>query len=194
VVDLGGVVIRTPFEMLHKLDPFPNWTGPFAPERDQLWQTLQGGEITEREYWQARAGEYFDGDDPLRDLFRAVLDHPEEEAIRPEMAALLRSVDQPGAITNDLARFHSQEWIDGLSILRVFDPLIDLSHEKYLKPDPRAFELALLQLALPAAEVLFVDDQPHNLEGAAAVGIPTVWFDVTDPAGSITTVKAALDA
>lgn len=193
MLDFGGVVIRTPFEMVHKLDPVPSWHGPFNPEADELWQSMQRGDITERGYWLRRAKEFFAGDDPMRDLFRTMLDHPEEQVVRPEMTRFLATVDKPGVITNDLSRFHPPEWIDAITITSIFDPLIDLSHSEFLKPDPRAFAYALSELALPADEVLFVDDQPFNLRGAEAVGMRTEWFDVTDVDGSISRIKKAMD-
>jgi putative hydrolase of the HAD superfamily len=196
LLDLGGVVIKTPFEMLEVIGG-PSWTGPFAPEADPQWRAMQLQEITEREYWSRRAREYFAGDDsahedPVRDLMRALLDHSEEEVVRPEMADFLETVNRPAVLTNDLSHFHPPEWIERMTILRLFDPLIDLSSEPYLKPDPRAFEIALQRLGEEAGNVLFVDDQPNNLRGAEEVGMDTVWFDVTDVVGSIERIRKAL--
>lgn len=196
MLDLGGVVIRTPFEMVHKLIPIagssPPWYGPFNPGGDPLWQEMQNGAITERSYWQRRAEEFFVGEDALRDMFRTLLDHAEAEVIRPEMAEFLTTVEFPGVITNDLSRFHPQEWIDRITILSTFDPLIDLSYHQFLKPDPRAFRYVLEELRLDADCVLFVDDQPFNLVGAEALGMKTEWFDVTEVEGSIDRIRKAL--
>lgn len=196
LLDLGGVVIKTPFEMLEVLGN-PSWHGPFDPGADQLWQAMQRQEITERQYWNNRALEFFDegsseDGDPMRELFRVLLDHPEEQVVRPEMAAFLEEVDRPAILTNDMSRFHTPEWTEAMTIFRRFDALIDLSHEPYLKPDPRAFELAIERLDVAPDEVLFVDDQPNNLAGAASVGMRTEWFDVTDVAGSIFRIRKAL--
>ena len=61
---MGGVVVRTPFEMLRRVervcgapDHALDWAGPFDPTADPLWQELQRSEITEREYWHRRAAE-----------------------------------------------------------------------------------------------------------------------------------------
>lgn len=196
LLDLGGVVIKTPFEMFHLLGN-PSWHGPFEPDADSLWQALQRAEISEREYWNTRALEFFDEAsseerDPMRELFRVLLDHPEEQIVRPEMAAFLQEVVRPAVLTNDMSRFHTAEWAESMTIFRRFNPLIDLSHEPYRKPDPRAFELALERLGVGPNEVLFVDDQPQNLTGAVAVGMQTEWFDVTDVTGSISRIRKAL--
>ncbi len=194
LLDLGGVVIKTPFEMLHHLDGrTPTWTGPFNPEADPDWQALQRLEITERQYWDSRAREFFDGADPMPELFRVLLDHPEEDIVRPEMAAFLEEIERPAVLTNDMSRFHPPEWTERMTLFRRFDPLIDLSHGAYLKPDPRAFQIALERLDSEPGQVLFVDDQPHNLTGAQSVGMRTVWFDVTDVPGSIDRIRKALD-
>ena len=172
----------------------PGWRGPFDPSTDDLWRAMQRGEITERDYWDRRARSLFDGPDPVRELMRVLLDQPEPEVVRPEMAALLASVDRPAALTNDMSRFHPPEWVARMTILRRFDPLIDLSSEPVLKPDPLAFSFALSRLGEVAEDVLFVDDQPGNLVGASAVGMRTSWFDVTAVDASIDRIRAALGA
>lgn len=190
LLDLGGVVIRTPFEMLHHLG-HPPWTGPFDPASDPLWRCLQRQEITERDYWRARADEL--GTGSLREMFRQALDHSESEVVRPEIAKLVAEVAAPAALTNDMSAFHSREWIDRMTVLKCFDPLIDLSDKPFLKPEPAAFEFALELLGCPADSVLFVDDQPFNLLGAEEVGMRTCWFDVTDVTGSIIRIREELD-
>ncbi|MGH9246496.1 MAG: HAD-IA family hydrolase [Acidimicrobiales bacterium] len=195
LLDFGGVVIRTPFEMLHVLGgEEPGWRGPFDPDADALWRAMQRGDITERAYWDQRAGELFDGvyADPVRELMRVLLDRPETEVVRPEMAIFLDEIERPAVLTNDLSRFHPPAWVARMTILRRFDPLIDLSEVGVLKPDRRAFDVALERVGDEPAHVLFVDDQPRNLAGAEAVGMRTEWFDVTDVSGSIARIQARL--
>ena len=64
VLDFGGVISKTLFEtheLTEKALGLPSgsltWRGPFAPETDPLWQDMQAGRITERDYWLARAKE-----------------------------------------------------------------------------------------------------------------------------------------
>jgi putative hydrolase of the HAD superfamily len=75
----------------------------------------------------------------------------------------------------------------------LFDPLIDLSHTGLLKPAPEAYLRALELLDELPSRVVFVDDQPYNVAGALEMGLVGVWFDVTDPAGSVGRVQAALE-
>lgn len=62
-----------------------------------------------------------------------------------------------------------------------FDAVFFSNEEGVKKPDPRAFEIALERLGLPAAEVLFVDDHPDNVAAAAALGLDTHHFTDTPP-------------
>ena len=42
------------------------------------------------------------------------------------------------------------------------------------------------------ADMVFLDDQRTNIRGAEALGIPSVWFDVTDPDTSYAEVRKLL--
>ena len=64
------------------------------------------------------------------------------------------------------------------------DVIVDATYTKILKPDPRAYEQVLAELGLAHADCVFVDDQKKNIEGAVAIGLPHVHFDVTRPAES----------
>jgi len=197
ILDFGGVIIKTPFELLRPMEArlglAPNtldWHGPFAPERDELWQRMQAGEITERDYWHARAvqaGAAVGQAWTMRDLV-ANLEASEDEFVRPEGRAALEAARAAGIpvamLTNDLEAFHGATWFPTLSLAPLFDFVVDGSLTGFLKPDPRAYALALEALGLEAHEALFVDDQPRNAAGAEAVGLPAVHFDVTRPAES----------
>jgi hypothetical protein len=61
-----------------------------------------------------------------------------------------------------------------------------------LKPDPRAYALALEGLDLPAHEVVFIDDQPRNVAGGSAVGIRSFHLDITNPLEIIAQVRLAM--
>ncbi|HMM96007.1 HAD family phosphatase [Phycicoccus sp.] len=191
--DFGGVVIRTPFE-LHGYD----WRGPFDVASDPLWARSMTGEITEREYWHRQASRYFpDADDPTHEFMRSLYEQDESVVVRPEVVALLDALQAAGlrtaVLTNDLAAFHPPEWIERMSVVRRFDPVIDLSHVGFLKPQPEAFEHALKELGLAreeASSVVFLDDQPRNVAGAVAAGMRGVHFDPTDVPGSVSRLLA----
>ena len=64
ILDFGGVITRTLFET-HALTERAlgltpgslTWRGPFDPDSDPLWQSMQDDEITERQYWQQRTSD-----------------------------------------------------------------------------------------------------------------------------------------
>lgn len=86
-----------------------------------------------------------------------------------------------GILTNDMAAFHSPDWVDALQVLRLADALVDGSPVGILKPDPRIYQMIADQLSVALCDVVFLDDQPVNLAGATAVGMTAVGVDVTVP-------------
>jgi putative hydrolase of the HAD superfamily len=167
------------------------WTGPFAPERDPDWQDVLAGRLPERGYW-ARRGEQFGhivgraGDTRL--LMAALYEGVPRDLLRPEALALMRDARAAGlpvgVLTNDLRAFHSQEWVNRLGLDELADVVVDGSVEGILKPDPRIYRLAAGRLGVRCQDVVFLDDQPVNLAGAADVGMTAVPVDVTDPGAS----------
>ena len=205
LLDFGGVVLATPFELIRAfesdrgLEPgHHGWHGPFEPSLDPAFMRVHAGELREREYWAQRARSFAQGhqiDDPIEAL-HVLFERPEDELIRPEWTTLISDAQAAAVtvaiLTNDLAHFHPQEWIDRISVLRRVDHLIDLSATDHLKPDPRAYALALDVIGCAPNEVLFVDDQPFNLTGSRAAGIDSVLFDVTEAAASVADVRRAV--
>ena len=202
--DMGGPVARTPFEMLPYLERLCgapertfDWTGPFDPASDALWQRMQAGEITEREYWHERASQAapYTGDPDVRSLFTLAFADP-LECIRPEAMALLEECQErglrTGILTNDMRDFNEPGWSDRVEFVQRVDAVIDGSITGVLKPDPRAYRIAVDALGVAPQSTLFIDDQPFNIEGAQAIGLQTVWFDVTDPVGSYERARALL--
>jgi putative hydrolase of the HAD superfamily len=206
VLDFGGPVLLTPFELVagqpgtpaHELlagrGPLATATSP-----DPDWSDLQQGRITERAYWAHRAREWHGAGGAGPDI-RAMIAHLYEPA-RPELVregarALVcdaRAAGHPVAIlTNDLLAFHSQDWVDRIEIVGDVDVLVDGSVEGYLKPHPRLYEILADRLGLDFGDLVFLDDQMTNIRGAEALGIPSVWFDVTDPETSYAEVRKLL--
>jgi putative hydrolase of the HAD superfamily len=207
LADFGGVVLLTPFELLHLAEDALgvargtfDWGGPFDPERDEAWREVEAGRRSERDYWASRVAEAAarTGRDDLdvRSFFAHCYDATWESLVRPEVVGLIRRVRRAGRrvgiLTNDMEAFHGAAWVARMGILREVDAVVDGSRTGVLKPDRRAFELALEALGTAAPDTVFVDDQPVNVAAAAAVGLVTVRFDPTDVDGSVAAVEAAL--
>jgi putative hydrolase of the HAD superfamily len=197
LLDFGGPVLLTPFELIGKAEETLgsiSWRGPFDTSSDPEYVRWQAGEITERDYWAARGAPY--GLD-LRGLMRHFYEPPGDYLVRPAMAELVarhRAAGRVvGVLTNDMHAFHGPEWMEGISVIDQFDFIVDGSITGYLKPDPRAFQLALDAFGGPnPGDVVFVDDQRINLRGAESVGLSTVFFDPTDTTSSFDRIEAAL--
>jgi putative hydrolase of the HAD superfamily len=79
---------------------------------------------------------------------------------------------------------HRSAWVAPLlreaSVLPLLSPLLVSDRIGAMKPDAAAYA-GLLATGIPAGRVLFVDDQPVNLEAAAALGMGTL---LADPGGA----------
>ena len=118
------------------------------------------------------------------------------DLLRPEALALMRDARAAGlpvgVLTNDLNAFHSQEWVNRLGLGELADVVVDGSVEGILKPDPRSYRLVASRLGVRCQDVVFLDDQPVNLAGAADVGMTAVAVDVTDPVASFGRARGLL--
>ena len=207
VLDFGGPVLKTPFEVLRGGEQRAgiaagslDWTGPFDPDADDDWRLQQSGVITERDYWQRKADQFgaltgrpatFPG------LMGVLFDAPEDDLVRPGARDLILDAKSAGYVvavcTNDLRAFHGDKGLDHLTILNQIDLLVDGSVEHVLKPDPAIYRLVTDRLGLTGQDCLFVDDQRGNVAGAAAVGMGAVWFDVVHPEGSYQQIRTLLE-
>ena len=199
ILDFGGVISRTLFETHDEteraLGLAPGtltWRGPFDPPTDPLWQAMQRGELSERDYWLQRSrevgtllGETWGAMETLVQRARGA---DPERIVRPETAALVRQAQASGIrlaiLSNELDLFYGRGLRERLPLLEGFERIDDATYTGVLKPDPQAYLGCLQALGLQAGEAVFVDDQPRNVEGARRLGIPTVAFDVTHPAAS----------
>jgi putative hydrolase of the HAD superfamily len=205
VLDFGGVITRTLFET-HAITEAAlglapgtlKWRGPFDPASDPLWQELEDGHITERDYWLVRTREIgaLLGEDWERMetfVVRARGADP-DAVIRPEAVAAIEAAKAAGCrvaiLSNELDLFYGRELRSRVAVLRHADCIVDATYTGILKPDPRAYALCLERLGLPAQACVFVDDQRSNVEGAIEAGMRAVQFDIARPAESF---RRALD-
>ena len=207
LLDFGSVVSVSLFERHREterhlgLTPHSlTWQGALAPETDSLWRAMLREEISERDYWAQRALEVGEalGESgwDMAMLIRRTRHVDPKAAVRPAMRALIAAArargTRVGILSNDLALFYGAEFLALTGLLEHLDAVIDATHTKVLKPDPRAYALALAALELPAGDVLFVDDLFRNIAGAVKAGLQTQLFDLRDVAGNIAAVAARL--
>ncbi|MBT9370005.1 HAD-IA family hydrolase [Rhizobium sp. CSW-27] len=197
ILDFGGVVTRTLFEThdvteraLGLAPGTLTWRGPFDPASDPLWFSMQNREITERDYWMERTREVgrLVGEDwtDMKTFVQRARGADADLVLRPEARDAILAAKKAGLrlaiLSNELDLFYGVEFRRRFPLIDLFDVIVDATYTGILKPDPRAYELVLAELGLPREACVFVDDQAKNIEGAEAVGLPHVHFDVTQPA------------
>ena len=179
LLDIGGVVIPQLFESVRR-PGFPR--GPLDGE--ERYRAVQRGELSERDYWaEVAAAQGID----VGALWR------EHTRVREDMHHALRALASRVrlvAFTNDMTHFFGERWPGRYPVFALFDELIEASRIGPPKPHPEAFVRVAAAIGEPIERCLFVDDLQANIDGARSVGMPTRYFDVRDPAGSL---RALLD-
>jgi putative hydrolase of the HAD superfamily len=98
-----------------------------------------------------------------------------------EIVQHLRKKYKTGLITNGKTVIQYGK-IDQLEIRSDFDLIIVSEEAGIKKPDPKIFELALRKLELSPEQCIFIGDHPVNdIEGAAKIGMKTIWMKVNQP-------------
>ncbi|PAD31805.1 HAD family hydrolase [Paenibacillus sp. 7523-1] len=98
-----------------------------------------------------------------------------------EVVQQLRSKYRTGLITNGKTDIQYGK-IDQLGIRDDFDLIIVSEEAGVKKPDPQIFRLALDHFGLSPEQCIYIGDHPRNdVEGAANVGMNTIWMKVNQP-------------
>jgi putative hydrolase of the HAD superfamily len=173
--------------------------GPVDPSTDPLWRSVQAGRLPSGEYFGRRAAQIsrlLGVRLSWPQLTRALFEAPERLAVRPEGRALVVDAHlaglRTGILTSKLIAFLGRAWIERSSLLSSFDVLLDQSDTGLRKAGLPAYRQAAEVMRLEPAAILFVDDDPANVDGAVAAGLQALHFDVADPAGSFGRVRRRL--
>ena len=207
VLDFGGVISKTLFET-HEITEQVlglntgqlKWRGPFAPETDPLWVSMQANEISERDYWLIRSKETGALIDEtwtkMSDLLIAARGGVPNDVIRPEFLSTLERTKSAGCpvaiLSNELDLFYGPSFRFKLAFLPQIDVIHDGTYSQTLKPAPEAYVSLIADLGIPAEQCVFVDDQARNIDGARAIGMTTVHFDVVNPGESFAEAERML--
>lgn len=96
----------------------------------------------------------------------------------PNMYLLIDQLKKNGIRVGMLSNIDDRwaKWIRDFGFYEPFEPCL-LSYEIGLKkPDPKAYELLLKTLDLPAEKIVFIDDLEENVTAAKAMGIDAILF------------------
>lgn len=207
LLDFGSVISVSVFErhrdteaVLGLAPGTLTWMGPLAPETDELWRAMQQDRISERDYWAARALELGrlvgeEGWDMLTMLTRIRQVDP-NAVVRPQMARLIEAACGQGIavgiLTNEMELFYGKDFLERMEVLRPMRAIVDATHNNILKPDARAYAMAIEAMRLAPDRILFVDDQFRNVAGAVKAGLQTQYFDLRDIDGNIASIAVRL--
>jgi putative hydrolase of the HAD superfamily len=111
----------------------------------------------------------------------------------PQMIELMRELKAEGyrmaMLTNNVREWEPL-WRTMLPVDEIFETVVDSGFVGCRKPEPRIYELTLERIGMPADACLFVDDLPHNCEGARNAGMSAVHF--RDNEQAVAEIRAAL--
>jgi putative hydrolase of the HAD superfamily len=111
----------------------------------------------------------------------------------PQMIELMRELKIEGyrmaMLTNNVREWEPL-WRTMLPVDEIFETVVDSGFVGCRKPEPEIYELTLERIGMPAESCLFVDDLPHNCEGARKAGMSAVHF--RDNEQAIAEIRVAL--
>jgi putative hydrolase of the HAD superfamily len=206
LVDVGGVVFRSAWEMLPEYEAWGGlapgtlrWRGKFDPANDELWRNYLDGATTERVYWQ-RFSNACEAVGARQDHFRSVMAAIHmggyADIVRPEVRELLADLRSKrreyGIFTNDLVHLFGSEWPQSFPEISNATWFIDATAVGALKPEIAAFKAATDIVGRQAGDIVFLDDDHLNIEAATAFGMTAVLLDVTEPHEAIARVRKLL--
>jgi epoxide hydrolase-like predicted phosphatase len=191
LVDWGGVLTTNLFVSFHaycvreQID-FEALGNRFRADGEfrDLLVALETGEISEAEFEPALAALLSVAPDGLIDGLMAEV-KPETamiEAVRLAHAAGIRT----GLISNSWGVHRYPHELFG----EIFDGVVVSAQEGMRKPAPAMYELGAQRAGVAPELCVYVDDLPHNLAPAKALGMATIHH--TDPASTIKQLEGIL--
>jgi putative hydrolase of the HAD superfamily len=185
IFDYGGVLAS--HQTKEDVERLAQTAGLTPEVFDGLYWSERGeydkGLMTAEDYWNgmaARVGKKFTADQILL-LIEA--DNASWTHFDEQMYAYVESLRSAGKRVAVLSNMPHELGETIKVTTHGFAPFhhITLSYEvRFIKPEPEIYEHCLAGLALPAKDVLFLDDRPENIEGARRVGIDGIRFTSRD--------------
>ena len=153
LLDVGGVLLPTPWELLEEFEARNGWPagtlpwrGPLDPSTDPLWRSARAGRLPPGGYFERRAEEIsrlLGARRTWPEITQAIFETPDGLAVRPQGRALVTDARaaglRTGILTSKLVAFLSRAVVERSPFLGSFDVLLDESETGVAKPDPRAY-------------------------------------------------------
>ncbi len=98
----------------------------------------------------------------------------------PGTWAILDRLKEQDTRVHAITNWSAETWPEGLKahprLSEVFETLVVSGREGVIKPDPRIFHLLCDRAGIAPGDCVFIDDGPHNVNGARAVGMDGIHF------------------
>ncbi|AOT08335.1 HAD family hydrolase [Pseudoalteromonas luteoviolacea] len=180
VFDIGNVVVRWSPQEIIKLT-FPELSSceqlAHSVFGSEIWLDINKGIVTEHET-QSRYQREFDFS--AQDTERLFYYIKQTQILLYQSTELIQRVKQAGygvyALTDNV-----HETVEFLKTTYdfwgLFDGAIVSAELGILKPQPDIYHALMARYGLIAQETVFLDDMPHNVAGAKAVGMEAIQFE-----------------
>lgn len=98
----------------------------------------------------------------------------------PGTWAILDRLQARGTPIHAITNWSAETWDEGLKVHprlgEVFGTLIVSGRESMAKPDPAIFQLFCDRANVAPEDCVFIDDGPHNIDGAKSIGMDGIHF------------------
>ena len=195
--DFGGVITTSPFESFARYERDAGLPPDFirrlnaANHHQNAWAKLERSEVELDEFcalYEAEATAAGHGLDP-----RAVLACLSRD-VRPAMVRALRVIRANGlkqaCLTNNFVGMGSEDGLARLSVLDLFDAVVESSRIGARKPEPAFYSIACAKLGIEPSEAVMLDDLGVNLKPARDLGMRTI--KVVDETKALEELEAIL--
>ena len=181
--DLGGVLVRT--EDHTSRENLAIRLGMSLTELENLvfagdsGNRAQLGETNAEQHWQSLGSNLGLSIEEMIVFQRDFWDGDRLDTALIEYIRTLHTRQKIGLISNafsDLRHIITNVW----NIEDTFDDMTISSEVGIMKPDPRIFQMALERLDVHPQESIFIDDFPHNVDGAQNINMHAIHFQTRD--------------
>ncbi len=184
IFDVGGVLdvsgnlaaeeadrLQLASQMGMEIDEF--WSHLY---RSESWKLARAGQITDAEFWDQCLSPMGITDSAGQAAFAKRLNLFKE--VVPPMKALLDELygQTRLAIISNASDTLEETLEQRFKISDYFEVIINSARVGYAKPEREIYEIALDRLDLRPEETVFIDDQQHNVDAAAEMGIHATRF------------------
>ncbi len=179
VFDMGGVLLDwNPRHLYRKLfDDTADMEHFLATVCTEDWNVRQDAGRSLRaatEDLTARHPEHADRIEAYYDRWLEMIPGPVDGMT--EIVEALASRDVPLHVLSNCARETMPMARRRFRIFDPFDVFVVSGEERVMKPDRRVYEILIDRVGRPAGRMVFIDDRPENVAGAAAAGFVALLF------------------